>query len=89
MRRTDLTGPYRLPEGEDGIGHRFGVLVGEKVPAPRDCVHRDPEAFLHDRGEAGRREERVVLAFGDANSSALVTMPGRADYKYVVMPMRI
>jgi DNA polymerase III subunit beta len=33
--------------------------------------------------------ERVNLAFGDANSSALVTMPGRDDYKYVVMPMRI
>jgi len=33
--------------------------------------------------------DEVVLAFGDANSSALVTMPGRTDYKYVVMPMRI
>ncbi len=33
--------------------------------------------------------ERVNLAFGDANSSALVTLPGRDDYKYVVMPMRI
>jgi DNA polymerase III subunit beta len=33
--------------------------------------------------------ERIVLAFGDANSSALVTMPQRGDYKYVVMPMRI
>ena len=33
--------------------------------------------------------ERVKFAFGDANSSALVTMPGRDDYKYVVMPMRI
>jgi DNA polymerase-3 subunit beta len=33
--------------------------------------------------------ERVCLAFGDANSSALVTMPARDDYKYVVMPMRI
>ena len=31
----------------------------------------------------------VAFAFGDANSSALVTMPGRDDYKYVVMPMRI
>lgn len=31
----------------------------------------------------------IALAFGDANSSALVTMPGRDDYKYVVMPMRI
>jgi DNA polymerase III subunit beta len=33
--------------------------------------------------------DKVHLAFGDANSSALVTMPGRDDYKYVVMPMRI
>jgi len=33
--------------------------------------------------------ERVLLGFGDANSSALVTMPDRDDYKYVVMPMRI
>jgi len=39
---------------------------------------------LHNLGT-----ERVVLAFGDANSSALVTMPEREDYKYVVMPMRI
>ena len=33
--------------------------------------------------------DKVQLAFGDANSSALVTMPERSDYKYVVMPMRI
>jgi DNA polymerase III subunit beta len=33
--------------------------------------------------------DRVVLALGDANSSALITMPERSDYKYVVMPMRI
>ena len=33
--------------------------------------------------------EKVDIAFGDANSSALVTLPGRDDYKYVVMPMRI
>jgi DNA polymerase-3 subunit beta len=33
--------------------------------------------------------DRVKFAFGDANSSALVTMPERDDYKYVVMPMRI
>jgi DNA polymerase-3 subunit beta len=33
--------------------------------------------------------EQVELAFGDANSSALVTVPERDDYKYVVMPMRI
>jgi DNA polymerase-3 subunit beta len=33
--------------------------------------------------------DKVHFAFGDANSSALVTMPDRDDYKYVVMPMRI
>jgi DNA polymerase-3 subunit beta len=31
----------------------------------------------------------VDCAFGDANSSALVTVPGDPDFKYVVMPMRI
>ncbi|HLW11505.1 MAG TPA: DNA polymerase III subunit beta [Casimicrobiaceae bacterium] len=33
--------------------------------------------------------DNVYIAFGDANSSALVTLPERDDYKYVVMPMRI
>jgi len=33
--------------------------------------------------------DKVYLNFGDANSSALVTLPERDDYKYVVMPMRI
>ena len=31
----------------------------------------------------------VEIAFGDANSSALMTIPGNGDFKYVVMPMRI
>ena len=31
----------------------------------------------------------VILSFGEANASALITMPERNDYKYVVMPMRI
>ena len=33
--------------------------------------------------------QRIDCAFGDANSSMLVTLPERADYRYVVMPMRI
>jgi DNA polymerase-3 subunit beta len=33
--------------------------------------------------------EQVEIALGDAASSALLTMPGRTDFKYVVMPMRI
>jgi DNA polymerase-3 subunit beta len=33
--------------------------------------------------------DQVQLAFGDANSSALVAVRDRDDYKYVVMPMRI
>ena len=31
----------------------------------------------------------VSVAMGDSNSSALVQLPGREDFKYVVMPMRI
>jgi len=31
----------------------------------------------------------VSVAMGDSNSSALVQIPGREDFKYVVMPMRI
>lgn len=34
-------------------------------------------------------EEEIQWALGDANSSALLTIPGRDDFKYVVMPMRI
>ena len=31
----------------------------------------------------------IECGLGDANSSALFTVPGRTDFKYVVMPMRI
>jgi DNA polymerase-3 subunit beta len=33
--------------------------------------------------------DQVEIALGDAASSALITAPDRADFKYVVMPMRI
>jgi DNA polymerase-3 subunit beta len=33
--------------------------------------------------------EEIDCALGDANSSALFTLPERSDFKYVVMPMRI
>jgi DNA polymerase III subunit beta len=33
--------------------------------------------------------EQIDCAFGDANTSMLVTLPQRDDYRYVVMPMRI
>ena len=33
--------------------------------------------------------EQVACHFGDTNSSVLITVPGREDFKYVVMPMRI
>jgi DNA polymerase-3 subunit beta len=33
--------------------------------------------------------EKIDCAFGDANSSMLITLPERDDYRYVVMPMRI
>ena len=31
----------------------------------------------------------VLCGLGDSNSSALITVPGKGDFKYVVMPMRI
>ncbi|HMK13709.1 MAG TPA: DNA polymerase III subunit beta [Burkholderiales bacterium] len=33
--------------------------------------------------------DQIECAFGDANSSALITIPGSGEFKYVVMPMRI
>jgi DNA polymerase III subunit beta len=33
--------------------------------------------------------ENVIFSFADASSSCLITVPNDADYKYVVMPMRI
>lgn len=35
------------------------------------------------------KAESVQIDFGDANMSALVTVPGDEQFKYVVMPMRI
>ena len=36
-----------------------------------------------------RSEETIEWGFNDANSSALVTIPGNERFRYVVMPMRI
>jgi DNA polymerase-3 subunit beta len=33
--------------------------------------------------------DEIDCGLGDANSSALITVPGKSDFKYVVMPMRI
>jgi len=38
---------------------------------------------------ANLKTDAVTLSLGDPNSSALLTIPGNADFKYVVMPMRI
>ncbi|MDO8374483.1 MAG: DNA polymerase III subunit beta, partial [Polaromonas sp.] len=35
------------------------------------------------------KTDNVTVALGDANSSALITVPENEDFKYVVMPMRI
>lgn len=34
-------------------------------------------------------DENIHFSFADANSSCLITVPNDAEYKYVVMPMRI
>jgi DNA polymerase-3 subunit beta len=35
------------------------------------------------------QEDTIDFAFGDANSSLLMTIPTVNDFKYIVMPMRI
>lgn len=35
------------------------------------------------------QDETVECAFGDANSSMLITLPKNSEFRYVVMPMRI
>lgn len=34
-------------------------------------------------------DEKITCAFGDVNSSGFFTIPGKSNFKYVVMPMRI
>lgn len=38
---------------------------------------------------ANLKTDSVNVALGDPNSSALISIPGNAEFKYVVMPMRI
>lgn len=35
------------------------------------------------------KSDQITVSLGDSNSSALITVPDNADFKYVVMPMRI
>ncbi len=36
-----------------------------------------------------QKSDEIVVELGDANSSALITLPDHPDFRYVVMPMRI
>ena len=36
-----------------------------------------------------KHQDMISLGLQDANSSALITLPGDDNFKYVVMPMRI
>jgi DNA polymerase-3 subunit beta len=38
---------------------------------------------------ANLKTEQIQAEFGDSNTSALITVPGDSQFKYVVMPMRI
>ncbi len=38
---------------------------------------------------ANLKQETLQISLGDANSSAVITLPGSESFKYVVMPMRI
>ena len=36
-----------------------------------------------------QKSDEIIVELGDANSSALITVPDNPDFRYVVMPMRI
>ncbi|MEY3865827.1 MAG: hypothetical protein RL234_1318, partial [Pseudomonadota bacterium] len=38
---------------------------------------------------ANIKNNEIQISLGDANSSAIITLPGSESFKYVVMPMRI
>jgi DNA polymerase-3 subunit beta len=38
---------------------------------------------------ANLKVDMLQVSLGDANSSALITVPDNDEFKYVVMPMRI
>ena len=56
-----------------------------------DAAATVPDQVLDGKSgvAVGIETEEIEVALGDANSSALITVPGRTDFKYVVMPMRI
>ena len=45
--------------------------------------------YLMDVLSTLKQQEMVTIGLQDANSSALITLPGDDNFKYVVMPMRI
>ncbi len=62
--------------GTRGRVHGDGLDIGFNVGYLLDCLNTVDTTD-------------VEWSFGDANSSALLSMPGNENYKYVVMPMRI
>ena len=45
--------------------------------------------YLMDVLSTLKQQEMITIGLQDANSSALITLPGDDNFKYVVMPMRI
>ena len=45
--------------------------------------------YLMDVLSTLKQQEMITIGLQDANSSALITLPGDDNFRYVVMPMRI
>ncbi|MGC4012110.1 MAG: hypothetical protein QM805_25855 [Pseudomonas sp.] len=69
--------------------------AGRSAGRTRDRLRRRRHRDRLQRDLSGRRAEqhgpghRQAVALQDANSSALITVPDKDGFKYVVMPMRI
>ena len=81
QRDQPVADVVRLPEGQGALASGDGDADGERQ---RSVARMSASGRTHNMGQ-----EMVTVELQDTNSSALITVPDQAGFKYVVMPMRI
>ena len=70
-----------------GAAAAFALLVGLSAPAAALAIACNVTPLHHVLSSVAGSEVECLV--GDAASSALLSFPSEAEFKYVVMPMRI